>query len=311
MNNPPTQDPKTPKIGVIINPTAGRGLGANVGAQLIASLQRAGAQVANLSGTSNTEAHKTAARAIELAEIDALAVVGGDGTAQLGVNLCADTHVPLGVVSAGTGNDSARALGLHQLAVPELVDRFLATILTPRSVDLMKVTSSTETFWSFGSASAGFDALCNARANRMSWPKGPVRYQLAMLAELASFKPIRYRAVIDGKVRNFEAMLCVASNAQSFGGGLMIVPHADVTDGFFDLLILHKISRPELLKVFPTVYKGGHVNHPAVEFVRCQEVHLEAISQTHGAMPCFADGEAKGHSPLKITMHPAALKVLG
>jgi diacylglycerol kinase (ATP) len=117
--------------------------------------------------------------------------------------------------------------------------------------------------------------------------------------------------VIDGQVRQFDAMLCVAANAQSFGGGMLIVPHADVNDGFFDLLILHKISRPELIRVFPKVFSGKHVTHPAVEFVRCQELHLEAISQVHGAMPCFADGEAKGHSPLKITMHAGALKVLG
>jgi diacylglycerol kinase family enzyme len=53
------------------------------------------------------------------------------------------------------------------------------------------------------------------------------------------------------------------------------------------------------------------VNHPAVEFLRCRELHIEAISDVHGAMPCFADGEAKGHSPLRIKMHAGALKVLG
>ena len=300
-----------PKLGVLINPTSGRGVGARVGAELVASLQSAGAKVVNLSAADSSAAAELARAAIKAGEIDALVVVGGDGTVQLGVNLCAESQVPLGVVSAGTGNDSARALGLHDLDPQQLVQRFLSTLNSPRSVDLMRVTSSTETFWSFGSTSAGFDALCNARANKLSWPKGPSRYQVAMLAELASFKPIHYRAVIDGQVREFEAMLCVAANAPSFGGGMLIVPHADVNDGFFDLLILHKISRPELIRVFPKVYSGKHVTHPAVEFLRCRELHIEATSQVHGAMPCFADGEAKGHSPLKITMHAGALKVLG
>jgi diacylglycerol kinase (ATP) len=122
---------------------------------------------------------------------------------------------------------------------------------------------------------------------------------------------ISYRAKIDGEVREFEAMLCASANAQSFGGGMLIVPHAEIDDGFFDLLILHKISRPELIRVFPKVFEGKHVDHPAVEFVRCRELEIEAVSQTHGSMPCFADGEAKGRSPLQISVVPAALKVLG
>jgi diacylglycerol kinase (ATP) len=301
----------TKKIGIIVNPTSGKGVGAQVGAETISLLQAAGATVLNLSGADQAAAADAAKAAIAKGSIEALFVVGGDGTAQLGVNLCATSNVALGVVSAGTGNDTARALGLHDLELSALVEKLLASINDPRKVDLMHCIGHGESFWSFGSISAGFDALCNARANRMTWPKGPSRYTLAMLAELTSFKPIRYRAVIDGQERDFQAMLCVAANAPSFGGGMLIVPHATVDDGFFDLLILHKISRPELLKVFPKVFKGNHVNHPAVEFVRCRELHLEAISETHGAMPCFADGEAKGHSPLRVTMHPRVLKVLG
>jgi len=300
-----------PRFGVIVNPSAGRGGGGQVGFEVLELLGAAGVTVVDLSANDQAAAEQNARKAIESAEIDALVVVGGDGTAQLGVNLCAATNVPLGVVSAGTGNDTARALGLHDAELPQVIDSFVATLSSPRNVDVMKCEANGKTFWSFGSISAGFDALCNARANRMTWPKGPSRYTLAMLAELASFKPIRYRAVIDGHERNFEAMLCVAANAQSFGGGMLIVPHAIVDDGFFDLLILHKISRPELLKVFPKVFKGNHVNHPAVEFLRCREIQLEAVSASHGPMPCFADGEAMGHSPLKISMHDGALRVLG
>jgi len=299
------------KFGVIINPTSGRGVGAKVGLRLLAALSAAGVEVIDFSRDSAEAAFAEAKAGIAGAHVDALVVVGGDGTAQLGVNLCADTNVPLGVVEAGTGNDSSRALGLRGIEPEELANRFVATLKSPRAVDVMHVVSHGETFWSFGSVSAGFDALVNARANTMSWPKGPSRYQVAMVAELASFKPIRYRAVIDGHERNFEAMLCVAANAQGFGGGMQIVPHAEINDGFFDLLILHKISRAELIKVFPKVFKGLHVTHPAVEFVRCRELHLEATSSQHGPMPCFADGEGKGHSPLRITMQAGAVKVLG
>jgi diacylglycerol kinase (ATP) len=271
---------------------------------VLARLKAQGQEFINLSGASMDEANANARHAINDGQIEGLVVVGGDGIAHLGVNISCDTGIPLGIIAAGTGNDLARSIGMPEgdvvagtLAVLEKLDR-------PRKVDAIKAHSSTGPFWFFGTASAGFDALCNQRANQMSWPKGQRRYDIAMVLELARFKPIHYEATIDGEHRSFDAMLCAVANGPAFGGGMLIAPNAKVDDGYLDLFIVHAMSRLELLKVFPKVYTGGHVTHPAVEFVRAKSVKLSS-----GNMPVYSDGEARGHSPLTATVEPGALSV--
>lgn len=293
-----------PRIGLIINPSSGRGKGAARGEQVLRTLAARGQEFLNLSGASMDEANANARHAINDGKIDGLIVVGGDGIAHLGVNIACDTGISLGIIAAGTGNDLARSIGMPEGDVVAGTHAILDKLDNPRRVDAIRATSSTGPFWFFGTASAGFDALCNQRANEMSWPKGQRRYDIAMVLELAKFKPIHYEATIDGEHRSFDAMLCAVANGPAFGGGMMIAPEANVEDGLLDLFIVHAMSRVELLKVFPKVYTGRHVTHPAVEFVRAKSLKLSS-----GNMPVYSDGEARGHSPLTATVVPGSLSI--
>jgi diacylglycerol kinase (ATP) len=291
-------------IGLIINPSSGRGKGAARGQIVLQTLAQRGQEFIDLSGETIDEANSNARHAINDGLISGLIVVGGDGIAHLGVNIACDTGVSLGIIAAGTGNDLARSIGMPEGDVVAGTHAVLDKLGSPRRVDAIKAHSSTGAFWFFGTASAGFDALCNQRANQMSWPKGQRRYDIAMVLELAKFKPIHYEATIDGVHRSFDAMLCAVANGPAFGGGMLIAPDAKVDDGYLDLFIVHAMSRIELLKVFPKVYTGRHVTHPAVEFVRAKSVKLSS-----GNMPVYSDGEARGHSPLTATVVPGALSV--
>jgi diacylglycerol kinase (ATP) len=292
------------RLGVIINPSSARGKGAARGQQVLTALETRSQIYVNLSGSSMDDANANARHAINDGLVDGLMVVGGDGIAHLGVNIACDTGISLGIVAAGTGNDLARSLGMPEGDVVAGTHAILDRLASPRRVDAINAHTSTGHFWFFGTASAGFDALCNQRANQMSWPKGRRRYDIAMVLELAKFKPIHYEATIDGEHRSFDAMLCAVANGPAFGGGMLIAPDAKVDDGYLDLFIVHAMSRLELLKVFPKVYTGGHVSHPAVEFVRAKSVKLSS-----GNMPVYSDGEARGHSPLTATVVPSALSV--
>ena len=294
----------SPRIGLIINPTSGRGKGAARGQLVLKTLAEHGQDFLDLSGNTMDEANANARHAINDGQIEGLVVVGGDGIAHLGVNIACDTGISLGIIAAGTGNDLARSIGMPEGDVVAGTHAVLDKLGSPRRVDAINAHSSTGQFWFFGTASAGFDALCNQRANQMSWPKGQRRYDIAMVLELAKFKPIHYEATIDGEHRSFDAMLCAVANGPAFGGGMLIAPEANVEDGYLDLFIVHAMSRVELLKVFPKVYTGRHVTHPAVEFVRAKSVKLSS-----GNMPVYSDGEARGHSPLTATVVPGALSV--
>lgn len=292
-------------FGVILNPTSGKGKGAQFGPLYVAELKAQGVSVLDLTGATYEEAMEHGRKAIAEGAIDALAVAGGDGMVHLGVNLCAGTNVPLAIMPCGTGNDAAMTL---QIPIDNPVDAArlaLESLDSPMVVDLGLGVTPTRRFYFFNSASAGFDAIVNRRANRWKYPKGPSRYTLAMLYELMTFDSIKYRAKINGVDRDIDGMLCAVANAPSYGGGMLVAPNASVDDGELDLFVVHKISKGELIKVFPKVFTGEHVSHPAVEIIRCESVTLLSES-----VPVYADGEAAGVLPMTVSVVSKSLKVL-
>lgn len=293
-------------IGLLVNPSAGRGKAREHHPVIKAEFERLGVEVVDLTSRSIEEAEAKARMAIAHQQIDALVVAGGDGMMHLGVNLVTDAKLPLGIIACGTGNDSARALGLPVNDILWATQIAADHIGRTRTVDVGAAENERGKFYFFGSISAGFDALVNARANTWKFPKGPSRYKFAMFRELAAFKKLRYKLTVDGEYHEIDAMLCAVTNVDCYGGGMKVTPDARPDDGELDLFIVHKISRRELIKIFPSVYTGGHVGHPAVQIVRVKNVEIDS-----GKTPAFADGEAAGFSPLKISVVAAGLQILG
>ena len=290
------------RIGVVVNPVAGGNRGALVGAEVISLLSQSEHALEDLSGKTLAEAKSNIEKALAGKSVDAVVFVGGDGMAHLGANVCANSQVPIALIAAGTGNDAAAMLGMPLTNTAESVRLVLAGLGSPKKVDAVKIAHGGTTTWALGSASAGFDALAAARANAISWPKGPMRYYVAMLLELAKFKPIRYQSVVDGAPRNFEAMLCIVSNTGIFGGGMLVVPNASVTDGKLDVLLVKKMSRLKFVTIFPKVYKGTHITDKDVEIFKASKVSIEAAG-----MPIYSDGEYVGQAPFEAEVVPGAL----
>jgi diacylglycerol kinase (ATP) len=292
------------RMGLMINPTSGKNTGAQVGQQALSLLRDAGVDVLDLSASDARSAVEQGRAAIESGAIDRLVVGGGDGMVHLGANLCAGTPVSLGVIAAGTGNDIARELGLPVRDAAASVQRILSG--STRQVDAARHTTATgEQKWFLGVLAAGFDAVVNERANQLTWPKGPMRYNLAILRELPVFRAIPYTLVLDGERIDTEAMLVAVGNGPAYGGGMRVTPDASFDDGLLDVLILRKISTFEFLRVFPRVFKGTHVSHPAVQIRRARTVSLEAEG-----IVSYADGERFAPLPMSMEVVPGALTVL-
>lgn len=287
-----------------VNPAAAFGRNRDVGGAVVDRLAREGHEPVVLR-EENLELLRRETEEAVARGVDGLVVVGGDGMVSLGVNVLADSGVPLGLVAAGTGNDFARALGVPFDDPARGLDALIDALARPPSAVDVAMVRHGELTTRYGVVlSAGFDAVVNERANRMVRPSGPSRYLFALARELATFRPRDYVLEIDGVRRSQRAMLVSVANTSSLGGGLRIVPDADLTDGLLDVFIVHPIGRIGLLRVLPKVYRGAHVDHPAVEFVRARRVRIEADD-----VVAYADGERIGALPVEVEVAPGALRV--
>ncbi|WP_448810358.1 diacylglycerol/lipid kinase family protein [Agromyces bauzanensis] len=292
------------RLIVAVNPAASFGRNRAVGPAVAERLLVEGYEVAMVREP-NFELLRRETEQAFAQGTDGLIVVGGDGMVSLAVNLVAGTGVPFGVVATGTGNDFARGLGLHiddhEAATEELV---AALERPPRRIDAGIIRHGALSTYFACVVSAGFDAVVNERANGMVRPRGPSRYTIALIRELATFRPRTYTITIDGVRREQRAMLVSVANTPSFGGGMRIVPHADPADGMLDVFIVHPLSRAGLIAVFPKVFAGEHIHHPAVEFVRARKVVIEADD-----IVAYADGERIGALPIEVEVAPGVLSV--
>ncbi|MDO9454608.1 YegS/Rv2252/BmrU family lipid kinase [Nocardioides sp.] len=290
------------EIALLVNPTAGKGRAARVVDAVLPRLRSAGLTIRMLVGDSADESLDLARAAVGEG-VDALVVVGGDGMVNIGLQATAGTTTPLGVVPAGTGNDVARYVGLHRKDPLGAADRIVRTITTGerRTLDLARTGGR---YYATVMA-AGFDAVVNERANKMAWPKGQMRYNLATLLELRTFTPLPYVLDLDGTTRTTEAMLVAVGNGPSFGGGLRIAEGASLDDGLLDVVVIKPMSKAELVRTYPRLFRGTHTTHPQYERHQVRRVTVAAPG-----IVGYADGERFGPLPLTIESVPAALEVL-
>ncbi len=287
----------TRRIAVLVNPTSGKGRGARLMQPVSDLLREGGLEPDVVVGRDGDEAFDRLRDRVA-AGVDAVVAVGGDGLVNIALQVVGGTGVPLGIVPAGTGNDIARSLGLVPQDAPAAVRLVLAG--QTRVIDLGRANGR----WFAGVLGSGFDSMVNERANRMSWPSGRSRYNLAILAELRTFRPVPYVLELDGERVETEAMLVAVGNGPSYGGGMRVTPDARLDDGLLDVTVLGPISKPEFIRVFPTVYKGTHVSHRAVTVRRARRVTLQSEGVT-----AYADGERVAVLPVTCDAVPGALHV--
>ncbi len=287
-------------VVLLANPKSGTGKAAKYLELISEEFKKNHVQIVSILADS-AEATSKKLQEVLSGQVDAVMAIGGDGAVHLAIQELALSNIPLYVLPCGTGNDFARTGGPLDLDVTRAVKRMLET--SPVEIDLGRTESEIGTRWFGQVLSTGFDSLVNERANRFSFVKGQIKYTIATLLELPLFRPYRYEMVTPGGTRKIPAMLIAVANGASYGGGMLICPSADRRDGLFEVMVLHPVSKVELFKVFPKVFKGKHVSHPAVEFIKVAKLTLESNAIA------YADGEKIGSLPINIEIVPKALRV--
>jgi YegS/Rv2252/BmrU family lipid kinase len=256
--------------------------------------------------------------AMELARIAAsdgyryLVAVGGDGTVNEVANgILHSTNAStttLGVVSTGTGSDFARSAGLardYTTACANLTSSKRLTI-DVGLVEYQRDGKRQERFF-INSAGVGFDAAVVKETERL--PKffgGTIPYVAGMLRALVSYKNKDIVLKVGDEEESRRVLNVAVANGNYCGGGMRIAPEAKLDDRLLDVVIIGDMGKLELLKEFPTVYKGTHINHPKVSMRKVTNVSIESAEP----MLVYADGEMLGECPASFRVAPATLSLV-
>lgn len=291
-------------VTLLTNPASGHGNAPHAAERAVAQFQRRGIDVVQVVGRDADHARRLIDETLTKGT-DALVIAGGDGIISMALQSLARSDIPLGIIPSGTGNDHAREYGLPtknpEAAADVVCDGWVETV----DLGLIKRDDGFEKW--FGTVmAAGFDSLVTDRANRMRWPHGRMRYNIAMLAELSQLHPLPFRLVLDGE-KEIVADLTLAAfgNTKSYGGGMMICPNADHADGQLDITIVRSGSRTRLVRLFPTVFKGTHIQLDEVTTDRAKTVTVESPG-----INAYADGEFACPLPVEVSAVSGALKIL-
>lgn len=299
------------RIALLVNPHSRHGHGLAVATAAKAAFARRGVAVEELIGSDADDAERLARDACERGDVDALVAVGGDGSIRLALDATvgAGAHVPVGVIPAGTGNDLARALDVPSDDVEGAVSAIVGGRTT--RIDLGKVTLGDGTSTTFVTVAAtGFDADVTARAVAMRWPKGKARYTLGAVRELIGLAARRYRIVVDGEPKvDADVVFAAVGNTKSYGGGMLITPHASLSDGQLDVTLATneaRFGRLTVARIFPRVFSGTHVEHPSVQTLRGRTIEIDSDPPALVSV----DGDVIGRLPATFETLPSAVEVL-
>lgn len=301
-----TERPPLARVGLIVNPVAGGGRGLRNLPRIVSSLE----DRATLAAVHLTQAPREAidvAAAFAARGLRPIVAVGGDGTVNEVANGLASTSTTrafLGVVPSGRGGDFARSVGIPRDLAGALNRLHVGT---PRSIDVVRAEFDDGTSRIFVNVGGvGFDAEVAARAARSRLPGATAPYLVGVAGALRRFGTRQVTVEVNGERLVGPVLAVVVANGHSFGGGLRIVPDAQPDDGCLDVAIIGDVSRFDLLRQVPRVYRGTHVQHPQFTVVRATSVRVVADDP----MPVQLDGEVVGSAPVTFVVAPAALQVM-
>jgi len=284
-------------VAVIVNPQAGGGRASRLLPGVEAALRAQGAAF-RVERTHSIEHARELARAARDAG-EVVAAFGGDGlVGAVAGELCGGLGT-LAVLPGGRGNDFARKLGIGGDPVAACA---VIAEGRQRAVDVARVDGKAY----LGIASAGLDSDVSEIALTTRLRLGRLVYAYGTVRALARWRPARWQVVIDGEARGFDGYSVAVANTGVFGGGMYLVPDAQVDDGLLDVVLMDAMPKRRYLANLPRVFKGTHVDEPGLHFLRGREVAFHADRPFR----LYADGDPIAELPASIRIEPGALRVL-
>jgi diacylglycerol kinase (ATP) len=235
--------------------------------------------------------------------------VGGDGTVnEVAAGIVGNSGVELAVIPRGTGVDFVRTYG-----IPRKLDGAVEVALhgRTREIDAGRVgyrawSGEAGEAWFFNAAGVGMSGAVAKRTNESTKALGgKVSYLWSTLAVFARWRNTEVRVSVDGEIRGGRMNEIVVANGRYLGGGMMLCPEASPDDGLFDVLVIGDLTKRDLIRTMPKIYRGTHLPHPKAELLRGRTVSVDADEP----LPLQLDGEQPGTTPVRFELVPRALRL--
>lgn len=247
--------------------------------------------------------------------------VGGDGTSYEIVNgvfplACAsqENRCALAFLPLGTGNSFLRDFDTQQRANKPAKNNRTETLVQTvldgksRACDVIRLQHASGDLYYINLLTLGFAADAAEFANRHLKGFGYTGYALSVMACLARLHRRAFPVRTDNAAE-FDRRRCLFlafSNTKFTGGNMMIAPKADSSDGLIEYVRWGPIGRLGLLRNFPALFDGTHINHALASRAAVREVEFaldEPVSVT-------VDGESLQLKCERLSILPSALDVI-
>ena len=245
------------------------------------------------------------AKDINLNQFSGICIIGGDGSMHEVINgmlsRSDNKQIPIGLIPGGTGNSF-----MHDLNCLNPIDAANQIIkMKTQKIDLVQITTDNQILYSFNVAGWGMPPDINILAEKMRW-MGPQRYNIASLIEIMRFKKRKCKLIINEEniLDDYSFVLCC--NTVHTGKGMKIAPKAKLNDGLMDVVAVKKTNRLKLLKLFPKIFSGNHVNDSVVKYHQVKSISIKPDINSD----LIIDGEILGQTPCKMEILANKIEIL-
>jgi YegS/Rv2252/BmrU family lipid kinase len=285
------------RFALLVNPVSAGGKALKALPAVHAELDRLKAPHRTITTRSSEHAAEEATRAAHRDET--VAAMSGDGMLRPIAAALKNTTGTLAIIPCGRGNDLARVLEIP-------TDPTEATALAVDGQERMLDVANVDGTPFVGIASFGFDSDANRIANEAKLIKGNAVYLYAALRALAAWKPALFTVTVDGERHEVSGYSVAVGNSKAYGGGMIVLPMAELDDGKLDVLISKETSKPTFLRGVFKTFKAAHVDSPDAQFLRGEVIEVGSDRP----FVIYGDGDPIGNTPATVRVERRCLRVI-
>ena len=230
-------------------------------------------------------------------KINIVVVVGGDGSVNESLSSLKNTSITLAIVPTGSGNGLAYHIGMKK-NIKKAIKQLKKYNITEIDTCLINNKSF------INIAGIGFDAhIANLFLNQKN--RGFFKYVKLIFQQL-NYKAKSYHLKYNNDERKIEAFLISFANASQYGNNVKICPQADIKDGLFDVVIVHKFPKWKIPILIVKLFLGKINTFKHVEIIKLKNLEINSDETL-----IHTDGEPHySTNPINVKILTKSIKIL-